>query len=70
MRLGTRCGLLHSGGLIALVQQPRNPGAKEEDVTEAGEKYKEYLKAAGFKEINIEYKKMKPVSTVCVFGKK
>jgi trans-aconitate methyltransferase len=61
---------LRLGGLIALVQQPRKPGAKEEDTIEAGEKFAEYLKAAGFKEIKIEQKKMKPVSTVCVLGKK
>jgi len=61
---------LRPGGLIALVQQPRKPGAKEEDTIEAGEKYAECLRAAGFKEIRIEQKKMKPVSTVCVLGKK
>jgi hypothetical protein len=61
---------LHSGGMIALVHQPRNPSAKEEDVTEAGEKFAEYLKAAGFKETKIEQKKMNPISSVCVLGKK
>jgi SAM-dependent methyltransferase len=61
---------LRSGGIIALVQQPRKPGAKEEDTVKAGEKFAEYLKSAGFKEIKIEQKKMKPVSTVCVLGKK
>ncbi len=61
---------LRSGGIIALVQQPRKPGAKEEDTIEAGETFVEYLRAAGFKEIKIERKKMRPVSTVCVFGKK
>ena len=61
---------LRLGGLIALVHQPRKPGAKEEDTIEAGEKFAEYLKVAGFKEIKIEQKKMKPVSTVCVLGKK
>ena len=61
---------LRSGGIISLVQQPRKPGAKEEDTIKAGEKFAEYLKSAGFKKIKIEQKKMKPVSTVCVFGKK
>jgi SAM-dependent methyltransferase len=61
---------LRSGGIIALVQQPRKPGAKEEDTIKVGETFAEYLKSAGFKEIKIEQKKMKPVSTVCVFGEK
>ncbi len=61
---------LRSGGIIALVQQPRKPGAKDEDTVRAGDKFAEYLKIAGFKGIKVEQKKMKPVSTVCVLGKK
>ncbi len=60
---------LRPGGVIALAHQPRKPGAKEEDAAEAGEKFAEYLKTAGFNEIRIEKKKMKPVSTICVLGK-
>lgn len=60
---------LRPGGIIALVQQPRNPGATEEDVTEAGESFARYLEMAGFKEIKVERKKMKPVSTVYVQGR-
>jgi trans-aconitate methyltransferase len=61
---------MRPGGIIALVQQPRKPGATEEDTVKAGEKYAEQLRAAGFSEIETEMKKLKPVSAVCVIGKK
>ena len=60
---------LGAGGLIALVHQPRNLAATEEDATKAGEKFASDLEAAGFKDIKVERKIMKPVSTVCVLGR-
>ena len=60
---------LRVGGIIALVHQPRIPGATEDDVTEAGEKFARYLEMAGFKDIKVERKMMKPVSTVYVQGR-
>lgn len=60
---------LCEGGLIALAQQPRNLGATEEDATRAGVKYSADLEAAGFKDIKVERKVMKPISTVCVLGR-
>lgn len=60
---------LCAGGIIALVHQPRLPGATEDDATEAGEKFASYLEAAGFKDIKVERKMMKPVSTVYVQGR-
>ena len=59
---------LRPGGIIALVQQPRNRGATEADATKAGEKFARDLEAAGFKAIKVERKLMKPVSTVYVQG--
>jgi hypothetical protein len=59
---------LHPGGLIALVHQPRKPGATEADATEAGERFARDLEMAGFQEIKVERKLMKPVSTVSVQG--
>jgi cyclopropane fatty-acyl-phospholipid synthase-like methyltransferase len=61
--------LLHMGGIIALVHQPRLPGATEEDATEAGERFAHDLEMAGFKDIKVERKMMKPVSTVYVQGR-
>lgn len=60
---------LRVGGIISLVHQPRNLGATEDDVTEAGEKFARYLEMAGFKEIKVERKIMKPVSVVYVQGR-
>ncbi len=59
---------LRAGGIIALVHQPRNLGATEDDATEAGERFARYLEIAGFKDIKVERKMMKPVSTVYVQG--
>ncbi|NTV46453.1 MAG: methyltransferase domain-containing protein [Chlorobiales bacterium] len=61
--------LMYPGGTIALVHQPRNKKATENDATLAGEKFARYLEAAGFGDVRIERKIMKPVSTVCVLGK-
>lgn len=60
---------LRPGGLIALVHQPRKPGATEEDATEVGERFAHDLEMAGFQEIKVERKRMKPVSTVYVQGR-
>jgi cyclopropane fatty-acyl-phospholipid synthase-like methyltransferase len=59
---------LRTGGIIALVHQPRLPGTTEEDATEAGERFVRDLEMAGFKDIKVERKMMKPVSTVYVQG--
>ena len=60
---------LRAGGIIALVHQPRIPGTTEDDATEAGEKFARYLEMAGFKDIKVERKMMKPISTVYVQGR-
>ena len=60
---------LHIGGIITLVHQPRIPGATEDDATKAGERFARDLEMAGFKDIKVERKMMKPVSTVYVQGR-
>jgi len=60
---------LRPGGVIALAYQPRKSGATEKDADDAGDNFADYLQRAGFKDIAIEKKIMKPVSTVCVLGK-
>jgi ubiquinone/menaquinone biosynthesis C-methylase UbiE len=55
-------------GIIAIVHQPRKPGATDQDSTDAGDRFSKYLKKTQFKNIRIEKKLMKPVSTVCVLG--
>jgi ubiquinone/menaquinone biosynthesis C-methylase UbiE len=55
-------------GVIAIVHQPRKPGATDQDSTDAGDRFSKSLEEAQFKDIRIEKKLMKPVSTVCVLG--
>jgi hypothetical protein len=59
---------MNKGGTIALVHQPRKPGATESDADEAGHKIMAYLKDAGFERIILHKKNMKPVTSVCVMG--
>jgi ubiquinone/menaquinone biosynthesis C-methylase UbiE len=60
--------MMKPNGIIAIVHQPRKPGATDQDSTDAGDQFSEYLEKAQFKNIRIEKKMMKPVSTVCVLG--
>jgi ubiquinone/menaquinone biosynthesis C-methylase UbiE len=60
--------IMKYNGIIAIVHQPRKPGATEQDAIEAGDQFSNYLEKAQFKNIRIEKKMMKPVSTVCVLG--
>ncbi|MFW9928524.1 MAG: class I SAM-dependent methyltransferase [Candidatus Thorarchaeota archaeon] len=55
-------------GVIAFVHQPRNPGATDDDAVKSANHYNDLMKQAGFKEIRIEKKIMKPVATICVMG--
>ena len=60
---------MSKSGYIALVHQPRKPGSTDKDALDAGNKFSILLEKAGFKDIEIHKKKMKPVSTICVIGK-
>ena len=60
---------MKQSGIIALAYQPQKPGAKEIDAFNTANKIADYLEKAGFAEIKIERRKMKPVMTVCVLGK-
>ena len=55
-------------GIIVIAHQPRKPGSTELDSIEAGDRISKYLERVQFKDIRIEMKMMKPVSTVCVLG--
>ncbi len=61
--------VMSEGGVIALVHQPRKPGATEADSEQAGKTFSAYLGRAGFQEITIERKPMNPVSGICIIGK-
>lgn len=60
--------VMSEDGVIALVHQPRKPGATEADSEQAGKTFSAYLAHAGFQEITIERKPMKPVSVICILG--
>ena len=60
--------LLKPGGRIAITFQPRNPGATDEDAQRAGQVMVKDLERAGFSEVRLETKQMKPVSVVCAIG--
>lgn len=57
-----------SGGAIAIAHQPRKPGATDADADQAAEKFSALLVEAGFRNIRINKKTMKPVSTVCILA--
>jgi len=60
---------LKPGGTIAIVHEPRQRGATDQDTIDAGRRISETLEASGFEEVRRELRRMKPVSTVCVIGK-
>ena len=60
---------LAPGGMIALMHQPRKPGSTEDEADGTGRRFADYLKRAGFRDISIEKRVMKPVSTVCVLAR-
>lgn len=62
--------VLKPGGSIALAIQPRQKGATEDHAYQAGRGLADAMKKAGFSDIHSEARAMKPVSTVCVMGKK
>ena len=55
--------VMSEGGVIALVHQPRKPGATEADSEQAGKTFSTYLARAGFQEIAVE-RKLRQVDAV------
>jgi len=62
--------VVRPGGLVAVAVQPRSKNAKEGAARETGRSLVENLRVAGFNEVRLEVKRMKPVSTVCAIGVK
>ena len=67
-RLKELRGLLKPGGLIAITEEPRFRGATDESAQVIGQEIVAALTKAGFSQVRLETKKMKPVSAVCVLG--
>jgi ubiquinone/menaquinone biosynthesis C-methylase UbiE len=60
--------VLRQGGLVAIAVQPRSKGATHRTALETGQMLVKQLSAAGFTQVRLESKKMKPVSVVCALG--
>lgn len=61
--------VLKPGGLIALVRQPRNPRATDETARQYGQEIAADLERAGYEDVHIELRPMKPVAAVGVTGR-
>jgi ubiquinone/menaquinone biosynthesis C-methylase UbiE len=62
--------VLRPSGLIGIAVQPRSKGGTKQTAREMGQMLVENLRAAGFSQVRLESKKMKPVSVVCGLGVK
>ncbi len=62
--------VLKPGGWVGLAIQPRNKGATDDHAYHAGRGFSNAMNNAGFQEVHAESRQMKPVSTVCVLGRK
>jgi ubiquinone/menaquinone biosynthesis C-methylase UbiE len=60
--------LLKPGGRIAIGMQPRSKGATDQIAIVIGHELVKQLTAAGFKDVRLETRRMKPVATVCALG--
>jgi SAM-dependent methyltransferase len=67
LRLKQLAGLLRGGGLIAIVSQPRCPGATAETTAGAASQIVELLEAAGFVASRVETLNLEP-PVACVIG--
>jgi SAM-dependent methyltransferase len=67
LRLKELAGMLRSGGLIAIVSQPRCPGLTAETTAPATSQIVEAFKAAGLVAIRVETLDLKP-PVACVMG--
>jgi len=59
--------LMHPGGRIAIVHQPRGPGATDATAAARGEKIARSLTEAGFREVRVQTMNLRP-AVVCAIG--
>jgi ubiquinone/menaquinone biosynthesis C-methylase UbiE len=60
--------VIKKNAVIAITVQPFIKGATEETVKQIGKEISNQLKEAGYSDIKMELKQMKPIATVCVLG--
>ena len=61
--------VLKPGGLVAIIEQPRS-AKMEPRVQEIGETLAKRLSDAGFRELRLELRPMRPATSICVLGVK
>ena len=59
---------LKIGGTVSLVHQPRKPGSTDDDAKSAADHFADLMREAGYQNVQIQTKKMKPVAAICVTG--
>jgi ubiquinone/menaquinone biosynthesis C-methylase UbiE len=59
---------LQPGGIVAMAVQPRGSSVTDEDSRRMGERLREELFAAGFSDVRLATKPMKPVAVVSAIG--
>jgi ubiquinone/menaquinone biosynthesis C-methylase UbiE len=59
---------LRPGGLIAVTIQPRSRSATDETTLEIGKEIVMNLNHAGFSQVTLEIKQLRPVSVACALG--
>jgi ubiquinone/menaquinone biosynthesis C-methylase UbiE len=57
------------GGIVAIAVQPRNSGATDDTARQTGDEIARALTAAGFRDVQLGFRDMKPVSTACAIAK-
>jgi len=65
-RLGELGSRLRPGGKIAIAFQPRGPGSNDETAARAGREIAESFASAGFTEVRVETRDLRPTPVVCV----
>ena len=56
------------GGVVAIAEQPRNSGATDDTARRTGDEIAHALTAAGFRDVQVAFRKMKPESTACAIA--
>ena len=62
--------VLRIGGVVAIAVQPRSQGPAERAARETARSLVENLRRAGFSDVRLESKRMKPAATVCAVAVK
>lgn len=60
--------VLKKAGMVALAVQPRDPGATADTTRATGESLRRVLTEAGFADVRLEWRCMRPVPAVCAIG--